>query len=218
MIENYNDIIQFETQIRGDGRWPTHIPGGYYLVNTIITVCDGTNDYHFYGYKAGAAPEFQEYEDDDGRSNFSPSGRIAFDAWGAQREVGQRSWIDNVRIIPESGAYFESESLPSPAFSDDVSWGTITGTVTLSSGGNYASEIVYFQTKTDGYWSPASGDTITSSDSTSIQYRADFTTLDNSSSGLGTLPYFSETIALEDITITYLLPATKILYCTNVCF
>ena len=60
--------------------------------------------------------------------------------------------------------------------------------------------------------SSVSGGSITSPDATSIQYKAIFTTLDKPS--LGTEPYYSETIALEDIHITYLPPA-EILYYTS---
>ena len=203
---------QCYTRIGNNHGWKNN---AYYLTNTSITVSIGNNDYYAYFYKQNDPSEFYEYAHDTG--SFPSSGPIG---WYADRaplvESGEGAWADNVRIIPET-SYFESKPMTDATISGDVSWGTITGTVILSSGGDYDIDMVSFQTKTIAGWSAVSGDSITSSDSTSIQYKAIFTTLDNPDSGVGTEPYFSETIALEDIHITYLPPA-EILHYTSSCF
>ena len=212
-VKTDNAIGQLLTYVgEGSGggwEWSGHINDAYYIPNIFIAVHSADNDHDFYAYKADGKPDFQLYQHNTNTSNHS-SGQVGWEARGAMKDDGDRSWVDNVRIIPESGAYFESEPLSVPAsISGNVSWGTISATVTLSSGGDYSLDEVNFETKTTGGWQAASGGSITSSDASSIQYKANFST--NDKPGTGTAPYFSETIALEDIFITYL-PETKIYY------
>lgn len=215
---------QFQTDVGGNQWQSGKIAGAYYVENTFITVSAGINKHYFYAHKANGRPDFQLY-DTNQKTSTRNSGPIGWYAFGAMETQGIRSRVDNVRIIPAGGTqqntpYFESKSLPSQV--GNVTWALITGTVILSAGGNSDSEKVYFQTSTDGgaNWTPAfpgvlPGSPISSSSSSNIQYRANFITLDNPTdnpvSDPEKNPYYSETIALEDITITYL-PSTEILY------
>jgi hypothetical protein len=131
--------------------------------------------------------------------------------------------LDNVRIIPASpdaankastdDNYYANYVSGSVSIPSDVLWGTIYGTVRITSNANPASEAVFFQTSTDNgaSWDNVSGESITSPQSTSILYKANFQTLDNPTSGVGAPPYYSETVVLEDVYITYL-PETQVLY------
>ena len=150
-------------------------------------------------------------------------------------------YVDNIRIIPASpdplaletnpgstdplvngSAYYTAIDFDDTMPTSDVEWGTIWGAVNITSGGNTDSEKVFFQTSIDGgsTWDPA-GDTIDvgagiqSGNSHNIIYRAIFQTLDNPISGFGSEPYYSETVALEDVFITYL-PETEVLYWSEV--
>ena len=208
-FEIADDEGQFEVKVGGSSSGTTYSQA-YYVTNTFITTSIGSSDHYFYAYKQNDAPNFQLYRHDT-NSSINNSGQMGWWLGGAHTDEGKRSWVDNVRIIPEDGAYFESESLAVPAsISGNVSWGVISGTVTLSSGGDYSLEKVSFKTKTTGIYEAASGNSIASSESTSIQYKVNFLTDDKPDTG-GTPPYFSETIALEDVHITYL-PPTKVLY------
>lgn len=156
------------------------------------------------------------------------------DGWGETAPNHTKLYVDNLRIIPASPDPLRLETYPGSTDPDEngsayfisnaldvnstVSWGTIWGTVSITGGGNTNSERVTFQTSIDGgtTWSPngnsiAPGQSIQSNNSNTIKYRAVFQTLDNSVSGYGTLPYYSETVALEDVFITYL-PQTEVLY------
>ena len=117
--------------------------------------------------------------------------------------------MDNVRIVPDSG-YFISQPLN---LANAVEWGTISATVTLTPAANADSETITLQTSIDNgtTWDALSGDSITSSNNSSIRYRAVLQTRDNSTSGMGTLPYYSDFPVLEDVFITYL-PQTRYLY------
>ena len=207
---------QFLSQIGGGEYYGTHDGGAYYVVNTTIAVTIASNNHYFYAYqKNNARPYFQLYDHDTAISS-NASGQIGWQAHGAMIPPNLQCWTTNVRVIPQNGAYFISNPLAVPE--GNVRWGTVGATVTLGQGADPDSEKLYFQTSTDGgsTWMPAApgvspGNGITSAASSSIQYKANFTTLDDPASGLGTAPYFSETIAFEDVTITYL-PAAHTIY------
>ena len=148
----------------------------------------------------------------------SISGAVGFWGWNVQARY------DNIRIIPQSPdgsgdyAYFVSTQLPAAAFSSDVEWGTVWGTVTIPSSASSTTEKVYFQLSTDGgsSWSPAAPglETQGAIDLTGnqIQYKANFK-IDPNLSYPGDQRY-RETPVLEDVSITYLL-STRVLYWRN---
>jgi len=149
-------------------------------------------------------------------------------------------YVDNIRIIPASpdplaletnpgstdplvngSAYYTADHINDAMPTSNVEWGTIWGAVNITENGDPNYDKVLFQTSTNGgiSWDPA-GDTIEvgagiqSGNSNNIIYRAVFQTKDN---GLdyNVPPYYSETVALEDVFITYL-PETKVLYWSEV--
>ena len=206
---------EMQTQVGPGNLMTGWLSNGYYVTNTSITVTLSDTDHYFYAYRQGGPPELQRYIHNTYTSN-NTSGQVGWQAHGAMMTPTPMCWADNMRVIPQDGGYFESKQFVSPE--GDVRWGTIGATVTLSQGADPDSEIAYFQTSVDGgaSWTlPAPGilpgSAIMSPASPSIRFRANFTTLDTPSSGLGTEPYLSETIALEDVTITYL-PEVRISY------
>lgn len=206
------------------------IPGAYYVTSTFIVVSSGAN-YYSYAYKANGSTQLQLYKPITEISSANTSGQIGWQDLGGMIEEDERAWVRDVRIIPGNGPnsdpaaipHFESTAMPVDASLGDVYWATFGATVTLSERGNPESERVYFQTSIDGgaTWTDfpgiLPGNTVVSSQkSSSIRYRANFTTLDNPNdnpvSDTESDPYYSETMALEDVTITYLLPETKMIY------
>ncbi len=132
-------------------------------------------------------------------------------ATGITSLYGQRlkvAW-DDIRIISPDGNFTSQviNSTLSPGMTGNVSWGTITGTVTIPSTASAASEKVTFQTMSnaDGAtWknaNPVAGGIIGSIAGSGIQYKALLTTANSQ---------IKETPVLEDITITYL-PKVKIM-------
>ncbi len=219
----------FEAKVAGIGLSQPTFEDAYYLVNTLITVEAGIGGNYFYAYGPyNGMPGFYLYAYDKNLKSGRTSGQVGWWVGGAQIEPGIRSWADNVRIIPgsdnpETAPYFESTAMATSPVKN-VTWGIIAATVTLSAGASTDSEKVYFQTRSDdgATWAPVAypgvlpGAAIASLPSSSIRYRAHFKTSDTPGSGLGKEPYYSETIALEDITITYLLPSVEVVYFANV--
>ena len=175
---------------------PPDVAGRYNLLKTIKVVC----------FQA----RFWAYLDGSGMfSDFSGPGTAPK---GLVRLYGRfhRPSYDNVRIIPDEGYY---TSVPFTRASA-VRWGTVTGTITKPSTAIADSEKVILYASTDGgtsFSEAGPGGGIGLSPSTSIQYKAEFLSRDDPSSGIGFEPYYSETAVLEEITVSYL-PRTEIVY------
>lgn len=159
----------------------------------------------------------------------------SFAAWGrAELPCETHIKIDNIRIIPKSpydyvdaggNSLTEYAHYQSPAYTaslSSISAGAIGATVTIPDSADEASEKLYAQARMDassGIWLPAApgvaltpsapGGGLSGISGSQIEFKINFTTDDDSSSG--TKPYFSETPVLEDVTLTYL-HATQTLY------
>lgn len=130
-------------------------------------------------------------------------------------------------------SYFESKlmNIPGLAVGGTVNWGAINGTVTLTTPANFNFEKVLFQASSDNgtNWFPALGNALIDNNSAIpstvvaspyIKYRALFINEKDPkhqpiAGGEGNVTpsnsYYSDTIALEDVTITYL-PKTQIVF------
>nr|HPN66823.1 hypothetical protein [Candidatus Omnitrophota bacterium] len=116
--------------------------------------------------------------------------------------------FDNVRVIPQDGYYV---SVPKSAGAV-VAWGSVAGTVTVPSTANAASEKIDLLTSVDGgntWQAVGANGGITSPAASSIQYRANFVSNDNSLAA--TKPWYSETAVLEDVTVSFM-PRTQVVY------
>ncbi|MDD5424528.1 MAG: type II secretion system protein GspK [Candidatus Omnitrophica bacterium] len=174
----------------------------YVLRKTLRVVCRNKTYWTYYNASSGRIQE--------GNYSFSNINGSGTSASGLVRLYGEYHLpaFDNVRVIPQDGYYI---SAPGNA-GVMVAWGSITGTVTVPSTASAASERVSFMTSVDGgatWQAPGAGGGITSQPASSIQYRADFVSNDNSLPA--TKPWYSETAVLEDVTVSFM-PRTQIVY------
>ncbi|MFA5335726.1 MAG: hypothetical protein WC324_02275 [Candidatus Omnitrophota bacterium] len=174
----------------------------YILRKTLRAVCQNKAYWTYYSASSGRIQE--------GNYRFSNINGSGTSAAGLVRLYGEYHLpaFDNVRVIPQDGYFI---SAPDNA-GVMAAWGSITGTVTVPSTASAVSETVSFMTSVDGgaTWQvPGAGGGITSQPSSSIQYRANFVSNDNSLPA--TKPWYSETAVLEDVTVSFM-PRTQIVY------
>jgi hypothetical protein len=186
--------------------WANPVPGDYsepyVLRKTLRAVCQNNVYWTYYNASSGRIQE-----GDYMFSNINGSGT---NATGLIRLYGEYHLpaYDNVRVIPQAGYYISVPNNTGVA----VAWGSITGTVTVPSTANTASERVNLLTSVDGgvTWQAAGANGgIISPPASSIQYRANFASNDNSLPA--TKPWYSETAVLEDVTVSFM-PRTQIVY------
>lgn len=167
----------------------------YVLEKTLMVVCGNTN--HNWCYYNGT----EVFTDMTGGNSH-----------GIIRLYGEfhQPEYDNIKIIPENG-YFISVPI---AAAGDVVWANVSGTVSIPDTASAESETVSFEVSADGgsSWQAAdAAGSLGGISSASIQYKAVFSSADNSTSGLGVKPYYSETAVLEDVWLSYM-DTSQILY------
>ncbi|MDD5270592.1 MAG: type II secretion system protein GspK [Candidatus Omnitrophica bacterium] len=174
----------------------------YVLRKTLRIVCQNRAYWAYYNASSGRIQE--------GNYIFSNINGAGTSAAGLVRLYGEYHLpaFDNVRVIPQDGYYV---SVPKSAGAV-VAWGSVAGTVTVPSTANAASERIDLFTSVDGgntWQAVGANGGITSPAASSIQYRANFVSNDNSLAA--TKPWYSETAVLEDITVSFM-PRAQVVY------
>jgi len=185
----------------GPGRHYKWRYNGTGLIGTDI-VLPVDNNYHSIPLESSNSAKYDRYGYYPTINNISNTWQASSWFLRLYAEKAATKW-DDIRIIPDQ-AYYQSSPFTASSLNggNPIRWGTASWTLTIPPTANAANETVAVRANTGSGYIAVPFNGAINRVSSSMTYRLDFATTDDD---------YSETPAVEDITITYL-PEARVIY------